>query len=54
MIFEPECIYNTLILMVTAVKLYSEIMQGIYDNRKKDMKVQHHRAVRKANNRNDR
>ncbi len=54
LIFEPECIYNTLILMVTAVKLYSEIMQGIYDNRKKDMKVQHHRAVRKANNKNDR
>ena len=49
LIFEPECIYNTLILLVTAVKLYSEIVQGIYDNRKKDMKVQHHRAVGKTN-----
>ncbi|MCI9387780.1 MAG: hypothetical protein K1W36_12805 [Lachnospiraceae bacterium] len=49
LIFEPECIYNTLILMVTAVKLYSEIVQGIYDNRKKDMKVQHHRAAGKTN-----
>ena len=48
LIFEPECIYNTLILMVTAVKLYSEILEGIYDNRKNDMKVQYRQTTKKS------
>lgn len=47
LIFEPECIYNTLILTVTAVKLYSEILQGIYDNCKNDMKAQYRRMTGK-------
>lgn len=48
LIFEPECIYNTLILMVTAVKLYSEILQGVYDNRKNDIKVRYRRTPQKT------
>lgn len=49
LIFEPECIYNTLVLLVTAVKLYSEIMQGICDNRKNDIMGQDKRTVGKTN-----
>lgn len=42
LVFEPECIYNTLVLMVTAVKLYSEILKGIYDNHNGgEMKAMH-------------
>lgn len=41
MIFEPECVYNTLVLMVTAVKLYSEILHGIYDNHKGEKRALH-------------
>lgn len=46
LIFEPECIYNTLVLIVTAVKLYSEILRGIYDNRKNDMKIQYRHTTK--------
>lgn len=47
-IFEPECIYNTLILIVTAVKLYTEILQGICENREKDKKVRHRKTDKKV------
>ncbi len=34
-VFEPECIYNTLVLLVTAVKNYCEFLEGIYEKAKK-------------------
>ncbi|MDE6365880.1 MAG: hypothetical protein K2L86_16765 [Lachnospiraceae bacterium] len=33
-VFEPECIYNTLVLLVTAVKNYCEFLLGIYEKQK--------------------
>lgn len=33
-VFEPECIYNTLVLLVTAVKNYCEFLEGIYEKQK--------------------
>lgn len=36
-IFEPECIYNTLVLAVTAVKMYSEILESFYEKKCKSM-----------------
>lgn len=35
MIFEPECIYNTLVLLVTAVKSYCDFMDRICERQKK-------------------
>ena len=35
MIFEPECVYNTLVLLVTAVKSYCEILDRISERRMK-------------------
>ena len=34
-IFEPECIYNTLVLLVTAVKSYCEFLDCISERQKK-------------------
>ena len=34
-VFEPECIYNTLVLLVTAVKNYCEFLEGIYEKQKR-------------------
>ena len=34
MIFEPECIYNTLVLLVTAVKSYCELLDRICERQK--------------------
>lgn len=34
-IFEPECIYNTLVLLVTAVKSYCEFLDRISERQKK-------------------
>ena len=34
-IFEPECIYNTLVLLVTAVKSYCEFLDRICERQKK-------------------
>lgn len=34
MIFEPECIYNTLVLLITAVKSYCEILDRICERHK--------------------
>ncbi|MDE6917507.1 MAG: hypothetical protein K2P39_12010 [Lachnospiraceae bacterium] len=34
-IFEPECIYNTLILLVTAIKSYCEFLDGLSERQKK-------------------
>lgn len=33
-VFEPECIYNTLVLLVTAVKHYCEFLDGIYEKQR--------------------
>ncbi len=38
-VFEPECIYNTLVLLVTAVKNYCEFLEGIYEKQKAAEKV---------------
>lgn len=35
MIFEPECIYNTLVLLVTVVKSYCEFLDRICERQKK-------------------
>lgn len=35
MIFEPECIYNTLVLLVTAVKSYCEFLDRMSERQKK-------------------
>lgn len=35
MIFEPECIYNTLVLLVTAVKSYCDFLERICERQKK-------------------
>ncbi|MDE6920566.1 MAG: hypothetical protein K2P89_11800 [Lachnospiraceae bacterium] len=35
MIFEPECVYNTLVLLVTGVKSYCEILDRISERRMK-------------------
>lgn len=34
-VFEPECIYNTLVLLVTAVKNYCEFLEGIYEKERR-------------------
>ncbi|MDE6054940.1 MAG: hypothetical protein K2G55_14550, partial [Lachnospiraceae bacterium] len=34
-IFEPECIYNSLVLLVTAVKSYCEFLDRICERQKK-------------------
>ena len=34
-VFEPECIYNTLVLLVTAVKNYCEFMEGINEKERR-------------------
>lgn len=34
-IFEPECVYNTLVLLVTAVKSYCEFLDGLCERQKK-------------------
>lgn len=34
-VFEPECIYNTLVLLVTAIKSYCEFLERICDRTKR-------------------
>ena len=36
-LFEPECIYNTLVLVVTLVKCYRETVDNVYEKNRREL-----------------
>lgn len=36
-LFEPECIYNTLVLVVTLVKCYRETVENVYEKNRREL-----------------
>lgn len=51
-IFESECIYNTLVLTVTAVKSYYETLENAYEKQKTNMKHRYRKMLERTHSHN--